>query len=137
MADYIRGNRPNGFYVTSNGSGMRIEGETRQCVHCQFIWQYKMGSGRRYGVCPHCDGLVCARAECLADQKKKLEDLNLGNRYHCLPFAHYNFILMERAGKLANTFGKLGVDFAIDEGGNLMLPTPKKETTGSPLILTP
>ena len=135
MVDFIRGDRPNGYYTTSGGDGIKIEGETRQCVHCQFIWQHKPGSKRRYGVCRHCDGLICARQECFADQKKKLRDLRVEDKYGCLPCMHYNYLLMEVADKFSVTYGKLGKTFAINESGGLLLPTEQvKESKGSTMI---
>lgn len=57
--------KPNGYFVTQDQNGNLVEGETRQCVHCQFIWQYEPGSGHTRGFCLKCNGLTCARPECL------------------------------------------------------------------------
>lgn len=69
--------RPNGYFSTIDPvSGQRIEGETRNCVHCGFMWIYnpsesfkKQITGEEQpvtrGKCLGCFGLVCARPECL------------------------------------------------------------------------
>lgn len=69
--------RPNGYFQTWDPvSGRKIEGETRQCVHCGFMWIYNPGESFKRqltgeaepvmrGKCFKCFGLVCARPECL------------------------------------------------------------------------
>jgi hypothetical protein len=82
----IHGYKANGYSVTTDGSGRKIEGETRQCVHCQFIWDYVPGSGRQRGWCIGCQGIICARPECIAEQQR----LTAGTHLHCLPFEERN-----------------------------------------------
>ena len=81
----IRGYKPNGHYVTSTGNGVRIEGETRQCVHCQYAWEYRPGSGITRGWCLRCSGLICGRAECAAQQKRILASFPDATR-SCMPW---------------------------------------------------
>jgi hypothetical protein len=78
----IRGDRPSGYFETTDSLGNRIQGETRQCVHCQHTWQYVPGSGKRRGICLWCKGLICGRAECISEQQRKVA----GTQYHCMPF---------------------------------------------------
>jgi len=118
----IHGDKPSGHFITADGNGVRIEGETRMCGHCQYIWQYKPGSGRRYGLCTSCNCLTCGRPECKADQLEKRaiiwkED---GKSYDCVPFEEWNYRLMEKAAKI---HAKLGVEFQITEKG-LIIPRP-------------
>jgi hypothetical protein len=72
----ITGNKPSGHFHTFDPSGRKVEGETRQCVHCQRMWIYKADdkylikiSGgadvkKERGWCMICHGLVCAEADC-------------------------------------------------------------------------
>jgi hypothetical protein len=64
----IVGHKPSGYFLTADGEGKRIEGETRQCVHCEWTWTYAPGSGNRRGFCLHCYGLICGREECFRKQ---------------------------------------------------------------------
>jgi hypothetical protein len=73
----IEGRRPNG-YLVSNGD-IRIERETRQCVHCQFTWVYsphaEAAARNIRGFCLRCYGFTCERPECHAEQAGMLRDL--------------------------------------------------------------
>lgn len=69
--------RENGYFQTWDPvSGRRIEGETRSCVHCGFMWIYnprdsfdKKLTGEykpvTRGKCLRCYGLVCAQPHCM------------------------------------------------------------------------
>lgn len=118
----IKGDRASGHFVTYDGSGVKIEGETRQCGHCQFVWEYRPGSGRRFGLCQECHCMTCARPECRADQLQKLAIIQFedGQRYDCVPYFEWNYRLMEKAGR---TPGKIGRDFIMSEAG-LIIPHP-------------
>jgi hypothetical protein len=90
----MRLDRANGYFQTFNEKGVRIEGETRQCVHCSFMWIYNPGESFSKkltgewkpvtrGKCLQCYGLVCARPECMKNgcksylqQIEELENLN-------------------------------------------------------------
>jgi hypothetical protein len=105
----IRRDKPSGYFQTFDGRGLKVEGETRQCGHCQFIWEYKPGSGPR-------------SEECKADQIQKRaiifhED---GKSYDCVPFDEWNYRLMNKA---ARSTGKIGVDFMMKESG-IIVPRP-------------
>jgi len=115
----IKRDKPSGYFSTFDGEGRRIEGEVRQCGHCQFMWEYKPGSGRRYGLCASCNCLICARPECLKDQeqKKAIIQFEDGKSYDCVPFEEWNYRLMEKA---ARTPGKLGTDFIFNDGGAIL-----------------
>ena len=54
-----------------------FEGDMRQCVHCQKIWTYKMGSGRLSGFCWRCNGYICDKRACLDcyPAEKRVEDM--------------------------------------------------------------
>ena len=62
----LQKNRPSGYFSTFNvESGKKIEGETRQCIHCQYTWIYQPGSGRKRGWCIRCQGLLCGQYNCM------------------------------------------------------------------------
>ena len=51
--------------VTNLETGRVIhEGYVRQCIHCQYTWEYKPGSGTIRGYCTRCDGFTCGRPAC-------------------------------------------------------------------------
>ena len=85
----IKGYKPSGYFVTTDGNGVRIEGETRQCGHCQFTWEYVPGSGNQRGWCMKCNSIVCARPECEAEQKR-LMAMFPDKTFSCMPFAEWN-----------------------------------------------
>lgn len=88
----IRGHKPAAYFVTGDGSGVKIEGEQRQCVHCQFLWTYQPGSGTRRGYCLRCDGWLCARPECEIMQKAMLQEMSHlpgADDRHCIPYNDY------------------------------------------------
>lgn len=92
--------RPSGYFQTWDPkTGKRIEGETRQCVHCGFMWVYnpkesfdKKLTGEYKpiirGKCFRCFGLVCARDECLKKgcipQMKQIEDIEKAGRQNAI-----------------------------------------------------
>lgn len=88
----IRGHKPNAYFVTADGDGFKIEGEQRQCVHCQFCWTYRPGSGITRGYCLRHDGWLCGRPECEALQRRMLaqfEHLSGSTDRHCLSYSDY------------------------------------------------
>lgn len=66
----ITGYKPSGYILEADGHTVR--GETRQCVHCQYTWEYQPGSGAVRGWCMQHRGLVCGRPECAAQQRRIL-----------------------------------------------------------------
>lgn len=87
----IRGHKPAAYFVTGDGV-VKVEGEQRQCVHCQFMWTYKPGSGTRRGYCLKCDGFVCGRPECEAQQRAMLArfaHLTGATDRHCISFTDF------------------------------------------------
>jgi len=87
----IRGHKPAAYFVTGDGT-VKVEGEQHQCVHCQFLWNYKPGSGIRRGYCMKCDGWLCGRSECEEMQRAMLSQFNhLGGATdrHCIPYNDY------------------------------------------------
>lgn len=68
--------RPSGYFQTWDPvSGRKLEGETRACVHCRFMWIYNpkesfdrklAGNPIIRGKCLQCHGQVCAQPDCLA-----------------------------------------------------------------------
>lgn len=89
----IIGHKPNGYTVTMTGDGLRVEGETRQCVHCQTMWTYQPGSGIQRGWCLRCNGYICAQPQCLAEQAQRARDFP---GYDCMPFDDWNKRLRDR-----------------------------------------
>ncbi len=82
----IVGYKPNGYFATATGEGKKVEGETRQCAHCEYSWMYEPGSGRKRGICLHCMALICGRAECFRLQKQMLETYP---QYFCMNYKDY------------------------------------------------
>ena len=52
------------FHTADPRTGRKIEGQLLQCVHCQFTWELKPGSGRKRGFCTNCMGPKCGKPEC-------------------------------------------------------------------------
>ena len=94
----IHGHNPSGYFVTADGDGHRIEGETRQCIHCLFTWEYKPGSKIQRGYCLKCGGFICARAECMAEQLRFIEMMRVqyNQTRSCVPFEEWNSRLKEK-----------------------------------------
>jgi Pyruvate/2-oxoacid:ferredoxin oxidoreductase delta subunit len=87
--------RSNGYFQTWDPvTGRKIEGETRQCVHCSFMWIYNPKNSfdkkiagiqpSTRGICKKCFGLVCARPECMKNgcvsMLRQIEELENKNR---------------------------------------------------------
>lgn len=87
----IRGHKPAAY--TETGDGIRKwTREQRQCVHCQFLWTYRPGSGTRRGYCLRCDGFLCARPECATIQRQILAQfahLSGATDRHCMPYTDW------------------------------------------------
>ena len=81
----ITGHKPNGFFQTVSPTGQRLEGETRMCVHCQYTWIYQPGSGHRRGWCLKCNGLLCGRPACAAQQRRLVASFADQTR-SCVPY---------------------------------------------------
>lgn len=111
----IHGHKPNGYFRTFDASGKAVEGETRQCVHCQKMWNYKPGSGTWRGWCLNCGGFLCGEPHCFAQQKTWTEEwLALtGKVRSCIPLEEWNARRIER---LAHKF-PLDPDLTITEAG--------------------
>lgn len=59
--------RPAGFLtvVDSLTGKVLMEAGLRQCVHCQYTWTYRPGSGILRGFCFRCDGHTCGGVACM------------------------------------------------------------------------
>lgn len=63
-------------HITKHYSGeCEIDGQgsmTVSCVHCQYTWIYKPGSGKKRGWCYNCNGFICGPKciECIPYEKK-------------------------------------------------------------------
>jgi hypothetical protein len=66
----IYGHKPSAYSIQFDRDGNKIEKEFRQCIHCQYVWEYKPGSGERRGFCLKCYGLLCGRPECASHECK-------------------------------------------------------------------
>lgn len=101
----IRGAKPNGYTLSFSREGKRIEAETRQCVHCQFMWTRGephteemvalLGRETRRGYCLRCNGFICCRAVCIQMQLRLT-----GNSTDCIPFEDQQNRIMDKLGKL-------------------------------------
>lgn len=78
--------RPAGFITVTGLDGKTLfEGGLRQCIHCQFTWTHKPGSGIVRGFCLLCGGHVCGKPQCdtCYHKEKQIEDTEAiarGNR---------------------------------------------------------
>lgn len=59
MAKQHGGQQEAGVIIITDPDLGVIEHSTRQCCHCQKTWKHVPGSGRIYGWCDNCKGLVC------------------------------------------------------------------------------
>lgn len=98
----IHGHKPSSYFVTADRAGNKVEGECRQCVHCMYTWEYQPGSGIERGYCLRCGGFICARPECIIEQKRLTDLMQL--RYNqtrtCVPFEEWNSRLREKVERL-------------------------------------
>lgn len=113
--EFIRGDKPSGYFTTFDKYGNKIEGETRQCAHCQFTWVYQPGSGRTRGLCRKCNGLTCARPECIAEQER----IN-GNKMDCVPFTIRIQKQQEQLDILIDKGAEINKDFISTPSGILI-----------------
>jgi len=60
----ILGHKPSSHVVFYDENGNKVEAEMRQCIHCQYSWIYRPGSGARRGFCLKCYGVTCGRPGC-------------------------------------------------------------------------
>lgn len=98
----IHGHKPSAYFSTFSGDGHKIEGECRQCIHCQYTWTYSPGSGDHRGWCLRCSGFLCARTECHAQQLRLIELLSAqyNQTRSCVPFEEWNNRLRDRLAHL-------------------------------------
>ena len=112
----IHGHKPSGNFVTFDGEGRKIEGETRQCIHCQYTWEYHPGlegpkrparlgvnqkaEGQRGWCLKHC-GFLCGRAECFEEQERMIAiyALQTGKVVSCISIEEWNDFLMSQMVK--------------------------------------
>lgn len=70
MLRFSGGSRTSGYVLVTDPDaphGMVDEGETTQCVHCQFNWVIKPGSGAHRGFCMRCNGPLCGKKSCMEE----------------------------------------------------------------------
>ena len=126
----IHGHKPSGYTVTFTGEGHRVDGETRQCIHCQYTWDYVPGGmgadrddplrGTKRGWCYKCSGFLCGRQACI------LRQLQLtGNSTDCIPFEVWNKRLMDKVDHVFGGF-KLPEDMTVTQEG-LIIPMDKNQ----------
>lgn len=51
-----------------------------QCIHCQRVWLWQPGSGRKRGFCTNCNGITCGckRCDTCVHAEKQLELMEAG-----------------------------------------------------------
>lgn len=87
----IHGYKPAGYFVKgTSADGHTVSGESRQCVHCTYVWEYQPGSGHKRGFCLNCHGLLCLRPECALEQRRLLAAFPERGDLSCLPFEDWN-----------------------------------------------
>jgi len=59
--------RPDGWTLTTDRQTGAVleETDTQMCVHCQYHWQFKPGSGALRGYCYRCQGVLCGKEGCM------------------------------------------------------------------------
>ncbi len=88
----IQGHKPAAWTSTLNDSGQAVEGEQRQCCHCQALWTYQPGSGTTRGYCLSCDGWLCGRPACAQFQAyllKRFGYLSGSSDRACMSYTDY------------------------------------------------
>ena len=97
----IHGHKPSAYFVTSDGDGRKFEGECRQCIHCLYTWEYHPGSGTERGYCLLCGGFLCARPQCILEQKRMVDQFlfETGKTRTCIPFHEWNERLRDKLAK--------------------------------------
>jgi hypothetical protein len=89
----IRGHKPSFYFERGvSADGHTEQGEGRQCVHCQFTWTYRPGSGITRGYCLRHDGFLCGRPECAQLQRSMLRrfaHLHGETDRHCMSYSDY------------------------------------------------
>ena len=111
----IHGHKPGGYFASADVNGHLIEGETRQCCHCQFVWEYKPGSGTKRGWCLKHNGFLCGREECFRDQERhiNLYFINTGKVVSCIAFEEWNDFLAARQEQLKGEFHITGAGLIV------------------------
>ena len=126
----IRGYKPSGYTLSYTREGRKLEGETRQCVHCQYTWAYGephglaeldsfLGHPTLRGFCTHCHGFLCGRRQCFEQQMRLRALLNLeGN---CIPYTDW----IERTREKIAALLPLDPDLTLTPTG-LVVPVAKE-----------
>lgn len=91
----ITGHKPNGYIRIYNEFGRGAEGETRQCVHCQYFWSYAPGSGTERGYCTRHNGFTCEREVCRRKQRERIAALG-DWPFECISFEDFNQYRFEK-----------------------------------------
>lgn len=111
-----------GAYIATAAG--HVYGELVGCVHCQYKWLPKPGSGTTRGVCLSCNGLLCHRAECYAEQRRHLAWAERNGwilTRSCIPFTEWCYRTKDAIDRYESGGKKQGVDFQLDQSG-LYLP---------------
>ena len=102
----IQGHKPAGYARSFTPDSRKVEQESRQCVHCQFVWIYAPGSGDLRGWCMRHYGFLCGRPECFSQQQtlqRQYEELTTKTAPACVSFEEINELLLD---KLHRQLGK-------------------------------
>ena len=108
----IHGHKPNAYFIKGiSMDGHTTEGESRQCIHCLYVWEYKPGSGDRRGWCLKHNGFLCARPECQAEQDQWIAQYfaATGKVVSCLAHDEWNDFLAHRLIKTPDELRDKGV----------------------------
>lgn len=111
----IHGRKESGYYVTADGDGHKIEGETRQCIHCQYLWEYGPNRPDPFhkttrGYCIKHQGFICCRPDCVT---------KFGLAPSCTAFEDEVKAIAEKLSKGAPVpeMGLLGGDYTTTQSG--------------------
>ena len=117
----IHGHKASGYFVSADAECRPIVGETRQCVHCQYLWEYAPGSGVRRGWCLKHNGFICARPECFKEQERMIANYfqATGKVFSCLAWEEWVDFLDEQSGKVLEKLSP--AEFIVSPSG-LIVP---------------
>lgn len=138
----IHGERESAYSQTIDEFGNKVERVMMQCVHCQFMWEYKRGSGRERGYCYKHSGLLCGRPECIFEQRAKQKlakerNLLVSDAMECVSVEDENYAILLYVekyhilpGDKSGTRYEVTIDGKIVPEGTVTVPPDYQTTTG-------
>ena len=84
--------RPNGVIIEFLPDGKQIHTDTVRCVHCQRHEKWVVGSHKKHGWCPACQGMTCGTKKCdvCVHWEQELDNIEAGRPRHYKPISKVN-----------------------------------------------